>query len=288
MKTFLKSDHPIITVMLKSKEPKALIEEIERTAYQGAEAYGLQLEGIPLQYRNRQVLKEIFLAMGDRPAYVTDYARGNVSQREQSDEELAEELLMAVECGAVLCDVRADLFDRCVGEFSDQYEAIVKQERLIAEIHRLGGEVLMSSHVFHFIAKEQVCAIAAEMQKRGADIAKIVAIADNEKELDEDFEALLLLKKRIGIPTLFLCNGFCCQKHRMLGPMLGSCMYLVVENGSGKTDLQRMTEQVKRKQEAELAELGRIVSVVHTKPDIAEAKRLLELSGYVQGRQQGL
>ena len=49
----------MITVMLKSKNTGALIEEIKRTSVQGAEAYGLQLEGLQKQYLNRQDLTDI-------------------------------------------------------------------------------------------------------------------------------------------------------------------------------------------------------------------------------------
>ena len=277
MKTFLGQSRPMITVMLKSKNTGALIEEIKRTSAQGAEAYGLQLEGLQKQYLNRQDLTDIFQAMEDKPCYVTNYARGNINGQNQSDEMLAEELLLALDCGAVLCDVRADMFDRCVGEFTLQDTAVEKQKELIREIHRKGKEALMSSHIFQFTPKEQVYAIAHAMQERGADIAKVVAIADDEKELTEAFETLLLLKKEIVIPTLFLCNGFCSYKHRMLGPLLGSCMYLTVENRQEKVDMQKLMEEVRQKRAEQ--QPGEVPAVVHITPDIAQARAMIDAAG---------
>lgn len=278
MKTFLGQSRPMITVMLKSKNTGALIEEIKRTSAQGAEAYGLQLEGLQKQYLNRQDLTDIFQAMEDKPCYVTNYARGNINGQNQSDEMLEEELLLALDCGAVLCDVRADMFDRCVGEFTLQDTAVEKQKELIREIHRKGKEALMSSHIFQFTPKEQVYAIAHAMQERGADIAKVVAIADDEKELTEAFETLLLLKKEIVIPTLFLCNGFCSYKHRMLGPLLGSCMYLTVENRQEKVDMQKLMEEVRQKRAEQ--QPGEVPAVVHITPDIAQARAMIDAAGY--------
>ena len=278
MKTFLGQSRPMITVMLKSKNTGALIEEFKRTSAQGAEAYGLQLEGLQKQYLNRQDLTDIFQAMEDKPCYVTNYARGNINGQNQSDEMLAEELLLALDCGAVLCDMRADMFDRCVGEFTLQDTAVEKQKELIREIHRKGKEALMSSHIFQFTPKEQVYAIAHAMQERGADIAKVVAIADDEKELTEAFETLLLLKKEIVIPTLFLCNGFCSYKHRMLGPLLGSCMYLTVENRQKKVDMQKLIEEVRQKRAEQ--QPGEVPAVVHITPDIAQARAMIDAAGY--------
>jgi len=278
MKTFLGQSRPMITVMLKSKNTGTLIEEIKRTSAQGAEAYGLQLEGLQKQYLNRQDLTDIFQAMEDKPCYVTNYARGNINGQNQSDEMLAEELLLALDCGAVLCDVRADMFDRCMGEFTLQEAAVKKQKELIREIHRKGKEALMSSHIFQFTPKEQVYAIAHAMQERGADIAKVVAIADDEKELTEAFETLLLLKKEIVIPTLFLCNGFCSYKHRMLGPLLGSCMYLTVENRQEKVDMQKLMEEVRQKRAEQ--QPGEVPAVVHITPDIAQARAMIDAAGY--------
>lgn len=249
---FLNQGRPVITAMLKSNNTKNIIAEIGRFLESGAEAFGFQIETLLPACRTRQDFTEIIQAMDGKPAYITNYIRCNVSPQPQSDEELTEELLLAFDCGAKLCDIRGDLYDSCEGELTCQDRAVEKQKKLIREIHKMGGEVLMSSHVFRFLPKEQVYTIAKIQQERGADIAKVVTMANSEAELNENFEALLLLKKKLEIPSLFLCNGGHCYRHRILGPMLGSCMFLVVEDG-----IQAISQ-----------------------PNISEARKMLTAAGY--------
>ena len=57
-----------------------------------------------------------------------------MSRNDQSDEQLTEDLLMAFECGAKLCDIREDLFDRCIGELTVNDKAVEKQQKLIEHV----------------------------------------------------------------------------------------------------------------------------------------------------------
>lgn len=231
MKTFLNSNKPIITTMLKAADVDNIIAEITRSLSEGAQAFGFQIETLPPEQRTETNYKKIFSAMDGRPAYVTAYQRSNVSPVPQSDEELGAELLKALDCGAVLLDIRGDMFCQCDGELTFDPAAVEKQKRFIQKIHDKGGEVLMSSHVMKFISRGEVLKIAEAQAERGADIAKIVTNADSEEELSENFEALLLLKKELKIPALFLCNGTHCKSHRVIGPVLGgSPLFLTTEN----------------------------------------------------------
>ena len=60
MKTFLTSDRPIITGMLKSKDKKGILAEIQRIRVDGAEAYGLQIDSLEDECKQPHHLKEIF------------------------------------------------------------------------------------------------------------------------------------------------------------------------------------------------------------------------------------
>jgi len=229
MKTFLKSDRPIITGMLKSKNKKDILAEIRRIRADGAEAYGFQIENLEEEFKSRENLKEIFDAMYDKPIYCTNYMRGNKTAN-ISWNTLSKQLLMAVELGATLIDIPADMFNSSDMELSMNKQAIEEQVRLIEEIHHIGGEVLMSSHVLRYIPKEVVLTIAEQHKARGADISKIVTEANSISELNHNFEIQSLLESRLGIKHLFLCNGTHCRKHRLLGPLLGSCLFLTTEN----------------------------------------------------------
>lgn len=230
MSKFLRKGRPTLVGMLYSHTEKDLLREIETLRAQGADAFGLHMEKLLPEERNRATLTRLFSAMRGLPAYVTDYARGNM--REESDEELTEALLTAADCGATLIDIRADLFDRSPEEFTEDERAIEKQKSVIKTLHAMGAEVLMSSHILKFLSGDEVLRIARAQAERGADIAKIVTSADSEAELRENLKTTLRLAESLPIPSLFLCNGSHCRKHRILGPTLGSCMFLTVENAN--------------------------------------------------------
>ena len=227
--SFLHSDHPILTGMLKSTTKQELLLEIDRLREEGAEAFGLQVEVLTAEAKQEDALAEILSAMRDKPIYLTDYLRMNTTP-DIDWHTLAQRLIRAAELGATLIDVPADMFRSSDMELTHDREAIAAQRELIDKLHALGAEVLMSSHVLRFIPPHTVLAIAEEHKARGADISKIVTDANSPEELAANFYASTLLARELGLPHLFLCNGTHCKRHRLFGPMLGSCMYLVTEN----------------------------------------------------------
>ena len=140
---------------------------------------------------------------------------------------LAEELLELAMCGATLCDVMGDLFDRQSDEMAKDTSAIKKQMALIDTLHNAGASVLMSSHIYKFTPAERVLEIAKEQQRRGVDICKIVTGADTMAEQIENLRIITMLKESLDIPFLFLAGGEC-TIHRRLGGHLGNCMTLCV------------------------------------------------------------
>ena len=224
-KTFLNLDKSLLTVMLQCETPETAIGRIRNALHCGAEGFGLQVESLKAEFHNQETYKRIFGEMRDKPVYVTNYRY--CSNNGKSDEELAEGLLMLADCGATLCDVMGDMFDKQPDEVAVSEEAIQKQMHLIDYLHEKGAEVLMSSHVFKFTPAERVLEIALEQKRRGADIAKIVVGAENMEEQIENLRITNLLKKELGIPFLFLSGGVS-EIHRRLGMKLGNCMQLCV------------------------------------------------------------
>ena len=133
----------------------------------------------------------------------------------------------AAECGAVLCDMMGDYYDPQPDEMTYQEEAVKKQKELIAKLHEKGAKVLMSSHIFKFMTAEKVLEIALEQQRRGADVCKIVAGAENMEQQLENLKIIHMLKEKLSIPFLFLSTGQCSLMRR-IGGELGCCMYLCV------------------------------------------------------------
>ena len=108
-----------------------------------------------------------------------------------TDEECMELLLLAVECGATLFDVMGDLYDRSPQyELTMDGEAVKKQMALIDQIHRAGGEVLMSSHTYKSTTLEENLMIAREQARRGADVIKIVNDAKSADEIPVYIDAI--------------------------------------------------------------------------------------------------
>lgn len=230
MKTFLNSNLPIVTGMLRATTKDEILAEIARIRADGAEAYGFQMERMVGESKSEESLREIFAAMSDKPVYLTNYLRSNSTEGITWDT-IAQQMLCAVKMGATLVDIPAEMFAPMADmELTTDVNAVERQKKLIEDIHALGGEVLMSSHVFRYIPREAVMTIARAHRDRGADISKIVTDASSEEELNENFTISCMLERELGIKHLFLCNGTHCKKHRRIAPILGSCMFLATEN----------------------------------------------------------
>lgn len=242
-KSFLGHEKPLLTAMLQCQTPEVAIKRIRNANMLGADAYGPQIESLLPEYQNEEVYKRLFAEMQGRPSYVTNYRGAN--NTEKTDDELAEGMLTLAKSGATLIDVMGDLFSRHPEELTDNEEAIKKQMALIDEIHAIGGEVLMSSHILKYTPAERVLEVALEQKRRGADIIKIVTGAETMAEQIENLRICDLLKRELGAPFLFLAGGECSILRR-LGIKLGCCMCLCVyEHDAFSTPTQPLLSNMK-------------------------------------------
>lgn len=223
-KSFLNASTPFITEMLQVKTARQAEFKIRNAIADGATAIGFQMNILEKEYRTKEILTSLFAMAENRPVYFTNY-RGEMN-RGMTDEELMDGLLFGLECGATLVDVMGDTFDPAPEELTTDEKAIKKQMEFIDEVHKRGGEVLMSSHVKKFRSPERVLEIALEQQRRGADIVKIVTGADTQEEELKNLEICNELKKELKVPFLFLSAGKYNYLHRTIGPALGVCMWL--------------------------------------------------------------
>lgn len=241
--TFLNQEKPLLTVMLQCEMPEVAIKRIRNANCLGADAYGLQVESLKLEYQNVETYKNFFTEMKGKPCYVTNYRGANNTGK--TDEELAKGLITLADSGATLCDVMGDMFCKHPEELTDNEEAINKQLELIETLHSKGAEVLMSSHLYKYAPAERVLEIAFEQKRRGADIIKIVTAADTMEQQIENLRITDLLKRELGAPFLFLSGGEC-SIHRRLGIKLGCCMSLCVyEHDSLSTPAQPLLGTMK-------------------------------------------
>lgn len=223
--SFFNNDNALLTVMVQADNPDRIKELVDKSLPEGAEAFGMQFEKLKSQYRTKEVYRDLLAYTKDKPVYATNYRCGlNVGK---SDDLLAEELLEIAECGADLCDIMGDYFDRQPDEVAVDIAAIEKQRELICKLHEKGTKVLMSSHVLKFTPAERVMEIALEHQSRGADICKIVTGAETMEQQIENLRIVNMLKENLKIPFLFLSGGEC-RILRRIGGEIGCCMYLCV------------------------------------------------------------
>ena len=229
MATFLKYDKPLICAMIQCVTPDECIAKIKRSISAGAEAIGLQLCKIHTEYRTEDQLRPIFQACEGLPVYITSYRSG--ASKELSHEECAELLCLGVKCGATLADVMGDFFasEHSYYELTDEPEAVKKQKELIDKLHEMGAEVLISSHTKKNLTLEENLRLAKAQAERGADVIKIVNIAESATDIPVYLEAIQKITAETDKKLLFLSSGEG-KLIRYIGANFGVCMYLCVES----------------------------------------------------------
>lgn len=222
---FFDNEKATLTCIVQADNPERIKELMKKSASQGAEAFGLQFEKLDGSYRKAEVYQELFAFAENKPTYVTNYRYDK--NEGKSDEQLADELLELADCGADLCDMMGDYFDKQPGEMTYDEIAVAKQRNLIDKLHKCGAKVLISTHIQKFTPADEVLKIALSHQSRGADISKIVVGAENTEQQIENLKMINMLKEKLDIPFLFLSGGKC-NLLRRIGGELGCCMYLCV------------------------------------------------------------
>ncbi len=223
---FFNYERPLLCAMIHPTNPTDAIRKIKDSLADGAEAFGFQMEKLRHEYRNKETIRKMFDACEGRPIYVTSYRAGE--NKGFTDEQCAEFLLLSLDCGATLCDVMGDMFDRSpYYELTKDPEAIAKQKALIDEIHCRGGKVLMSCHTHKDLSIEESLMIAREQESRGADVLKIVNKAETADALPKHIEAIQTILSQTDKKLLYLLGGEG-KLIRYIGANFGVCMYLCV------------------------------------------------------------
>ncbi len=234
---------PMVTSVI-NPDPKDMIRTIKRAIAQGTDGFIFQLERLDNQFKKIETLKELFAETRGFPVMVTNYPYDN--NKEQSDEERMAFELQALEAGAACLDVRGDTYDNgAKHELTFSPKAVEKQKELIEKIHFMGGQVIMSMHVWEYLDTEQVLAYGREIESRGADIVKIVHMVNNRAQLAESFVTTEKLHREVSVPVLHLVNGEGCEIHRFYGTAFGSCLtFCVQEFINGSSGAQPMLDKM--------------------------------------------
>ena len=236
-KSFLNAKKPWLTAFLIEPELEDNIRLMKQAIKDGADSVAIEITRLKPEYWNENDLKTLFSAAGEKPIYSCCYRWGFGEGR--GDEELSELSLLCAKCGSTLIDVMGDLYHPEPWQMTFDEEAVEKQKELIAQIHALGCEVLMSAHNGGFYPPEQIASWMKAQEERGADVAKDISVSDTEEQLLSALETFKLLNKELKIPYLFMTGGKYCYLTRELCGRLGGFMYL------GKTSTEGVQPDLK-------------------------------------------
>ncbi len=217
---------PLLVASLTDPTPTATISTMRNAIYDGAEAFMLHMEMMKPEHLCENDLKAIINYTGDKPLFTMNYRRSS----EKTDEQLIEEQLMAVRAGASMIDMMGDMFAPSPRELSQDSHAIARQKQIIEQVHALGGEVLMSSHVWEYMTEEETLSHAKALESRGADFVKIAMCVHSEAEMLKSLSTTALVKNELKVPFLHICMGQWGKVLRAISPMFGSCFALCVQS----------------------------------------------------------
>lgn len=237
---------PILITSMNDPTPSEIISTMRNAIYDGTEAFSLHLEMMKQEHLNEEDLARICNYAGDKPLYTMNY---RIAARGKTDEQLTDEQLMAVRAGASMIDFMGDMFDRTPRELSYNKSAIERQREVIEEVHSLGAEVMMSSHIFDYLTFEETLEHARALEARGGDIVKIASTVRSEEEMIEALRTTVLVKNALNVPFLHVCMGQWGKLLRSVSPMFGSCFAIC---GQSYKPVAHMDQPLLRAQRAVL------------------------------------
>ncbi len=245
---FSRLKQPFICTVLTDSNLKECIRTIRLSDYDGSDAYEIHLMMMEDRFLNEKDLKAIF--QSTIKPILTSYYRWDYEKHLDVDEEKRVQLLIdTVRWGASGIDLEADAFDPSPGpkEWSEEsrrytlargskprdwttnLKAIKRQKEVIEEVHRLGGEVLVSAHTRVHLSVEQAVSMAKEIESRGADIAKVVSTDFSFEDLLDTMRSTLEIKKILKIPFIMMSHGEHSKIGRVVCPMLGSMLAFCIQ-----------------------------------------------------------
>jgi 3-dehydroquinate dehydratase len=240
---FTQLKQPLICTIISDPTPAEIVRTMILSDFDGTDAYEINLMMIDKKYWNEKDMSGIFKATA-RPVLVCHYRWDYDKHLDIDEEERIQLLVNNVKWGASGIDLEADAFDPSPGplewteearkytlnrkskprDWTTNAKAIERQKEVIKEVHKYGGEVLMSAHTRVHLPVETAVAFAKEMEARGADIAKVVSADFSFEDLLNTFRATIEIKKVLKIPFIMMSHGLHSKIGRVVCPMLGSML----------------------------------------------------------------
>jgi len=222
-------EKPFICGTLFYPDRRTTMKNMKLADLKGAKCFELNL--LPLN-ANDEDLRDIF-AFTVHPVFTTlrregPTSEGTIIRFKGGDEDRVKRQLCALELGSSGFDMEFDTFvvnRNPKNQWVSEKEAVKKQKEVIDKAHEMGGEVMISCHVYDRCLKvEDAVKIGKEIESRGADLAKIVCQNYSYEDMLETLRGVLALKKELKIPFVYFGMGEYSKLTRVVGPMLGSML----------------------------------------------------------------
>lgn len=162
-----------------------------------------------------------------------------------SDEARARRLIAAAEVGASAVDIELDLFDGArqsmkpaylskeevayarnpkaePTELSRDSDVVKRQIGFVKQVKQIGAEAVFSCHTQTIITRVQGTSILAEMESRGADMAKIVSLTPAIGDIGPFIETVIRMAEVSRVPFNVMNVGSQSILGRLLSVGLGS------------------------------------------------------------------
>lgn len=211
---------PFVCALVQQSSVEDTIAMMHQSDYDGAQAIGVDVCLIRDEELTDDKLRAI-MRCTTRPVYAMCYRHDSVSRTE---EDRAEMLKRMARAGASIVDIMGDFYDPQSTQLTRDETAVARQMALIDEIHALGCEVLMSSHLQVPMTGEEVYAHLHEFEKRGADVVKIVPFVNTREEMAESVRTTMMLNERLEKPFIYVSNGAFGRHQRIIAPMFGEML----------------------------------------------------------------
>jgi 3-dehydroquinate dehydratase len=217
---------PMLLTSLRDPDAGKTICTMRNAIYDGTDGFLIHLEALRADDMSEDALRKMIAYACDKPLYTMNYRS---QDNGKSDEQLMDEQVTAVKAGASMIDMMGDTFDPSLHELTLDATAIGKQRQVIDTVHALGGEVLISSHTGVHMTTDEVLQHARALEAHGADFIKIVTSVRSEEEAVDAMKTTTVVSKALSVPFLHICTGQYGKLHRAIGPMLGCCFALCVQ-----------------------------------------------------------
>jgi 3-dehydroquinate dehydratase len=222
-------EKPFICGTLFYSDRRTTMMNMKLGELQGAKAFELNL--LSLQSTDED-LKDIF-KFTTRPVFTTfrrggPRADGTLIRNDANEEQRMQRQLDALELSSSGFDMEFDTFvmkRRTEDQWTSDEASIKKQQRIIEAAHARNAEVMISCHVYNrVLTSSEAVRIGKEVEKRGADLAKIVCQNYSYEDMLETLKGVLALRKQLTIPFVYFGMGEFSKLTRVVGPMLGSML----------------------------------------------------------------